>query len=188
MLVVGTSCSGKSIFASRLAKAVEAPYVELDALFWLADWQERSADEFLEGVATATSGKTWVVDGNYRRRLEDLLWPAASGVVWLDYSFPLTFARALRRTLRRVATGERLFAGNFETFGRAFLSRESILWWVVQSHLANRVALGARRREDREKQAERRWWVFRHPREAEYWLREVESARALRHVHHPESA
>jgi hypothetical protein len=100
----------------------------------------------------------------------------------------LTFARALRRTLRRVATGERLFAGNFETFGRAFLSRESILWWVVQSHLANRVALGARRREDREKQVERRWWVFRHPREAEYWLREVESARALRHAPHPESA
>ena len=36
--VVGTSCSGKSTLARALAERLNAPYIELDAIFWDRDW------------------------------------------------------------------------------------------------------------------------------------------------------
>lgn len=47
--VVGTSGSGKTCLAQRIAGALGAPYVELDALHHLAGWQpirvDRTQDE-----------------------------------------------------------------------------------------------------------------------------------------------
>ena len=37
----------------------------------------------------------------------------------------------VRRTIRRVLTQEELYSGNRESLRMAFLSRESILWWVI---------------------------------------------------------
>lgn len=39
--VVGTSGAGKSTLARRLSEALSLPYIEMDALLWLPDWQER---------------------------------------------------------------------------------------------------------------------------------------------------
>ena len=36
--VVGNSASGKSTFGRRLAEALDAPFVELDALNWQPGW------------------------------------------------------------------------------------------------------------------------------------------------------
>ena len=44
--VKGTSGSGKTTFAQELAKRLEVPYVELDALHHGPNWTEASADEF----------------------------------------------------------------------------------------------------------------------------------------------
>ena len=82
-----------------------------------------------------------MVDGNYRTRLGGLVQREATVVVWLDYCFPRVFLRALRQTFRRVFTGERVYAGNTESFARAFLSRDSILWWVIISWRKNRSQL-----------------------------------------------
>jgi hypothetical protein len=38
------------------------------------------------------------------------------------------------QTMRRAALRQELYSGNRETFRRAFLSRDSILWWVVTTH------------------------------------------------------
>ena len=38
--VVGTSGSGKSTLAERIAKALDIPFIELDAINWQAGWQE----------------------------------------------------------------------------------------------------------------------------------------------------
>ena len=42
------------------------------------------------------------------------------------------------RTLRRIIIREELFGGNVETFRAQFLSRESLLWWVIKSHRRHR--------------------------------------------------
>lgn len=138
IVVAGTSCAGKTTLARTLASRLGLPHVELDALHWLPDWQERPDDEFRALVAAHTAGAGWVVDGNYRRVTKELVWPRASVILWLDYPFALVFWRGLRRTLRRCITSEELFGGNRESLGRSLLSRDSILWWIVQTHRRRR--------------------------------------------------
>ena len=124
IVVVGTSCSGKTTLARALASRLDAPHVELDALYWLPGWRNRSDDEFRDLVAAQTAGTRWVVDGNYRRVARALLWPRASVIVWINYPLALVLWRGLRRTFRRAITAEELFGGNRESLQRALLSRE----------------------------------------------------------------
>ena len=48
--VIGTSGSGKSTFSERIAKKLNIPYIELDALFWNANWTESTNEEFFPKV------------------------------------------------------------------------------------------------------------------------------------------
>jgi hypothetical protein len=97
-----------------------------------------------------------------------------TAVVWLDYSFSRVFVRALRRTCRRVFTGERLYSGNTESFAQAFLSRDSILWWVTISWRKNRSQLQELQR--RTADGGPVFFLFRSPGEAETWLARAEAA------------
>lgn len=133
VVVIGTSCAGKTTTAARLARALSAPHIELDALHWGPEWREVPDVVFREKVARAVSASRWVCDGNYGA-VRDLIWSRATAVVWLDYRFSVVFARALRRTIGRVVTRERIYSGNRESFARAFLSRDSILLWVISTH------------------------------------------------------
>ncbi|HYZ26231.1 MAG TPA: hypothetical protein VE597_04935 [Geminicoccaceae bacterium] len=54
--------------------------------------------------------------------------------IWLNYPFLTVLRRGLYRTIRRAVLREDLYSGNRETLRRAFLSRDSILWWVVTTH------------------------------------------------------
>jgi adenylate kinase family enzyme len=137
VVVVGCSGSGKTTLARRLAVAIGGPHVELDALHWDSHWMPRAAGDFLRDADAATRGERWVVDGNYRPTRE-IVWPRATAVVWLNLGFPTVFARVFRRTVRRVATREPLYADNRETLWRSFASRESILWWVMTSYRRGR--------------------------------------------------
>src|SRR5262249_51570773 len=81
--VTGISGSGKSTFARALAERLGVPYVELDALHHGPGWSETPADEFRrrveEAIAAAPDG--WVIDGNYRQKLDDLVLGAADTLV-----------------------------------------------------------------------------------------------------------
>lgn len=140
--VIGTSGAGKTTFARELAACLEVPHIELDALHWLPDWQERSTAEFLALVDEATRAPAWVVDGNYGKA-RPLLWLRASAVVWLNYPFRIVFWRALRRTVRRAITREELWAGNRESLVRSFFNRDSILWWVITTFRRHQREYGA---------------------------------------------
>src|SRR2546425_568451 len=65
--VKGTSGSGKSTFAAELARRLDVPYVELDALHHGPNWSEPTDEEFQERVREAMAGAPdgWVIDGNY---------------------------------------------------------------------------------------------------------------------------
>ena len=96
----------------------------------MPDWVQRPPEELRKLTAAAMAQDRWVVDGNYRV-VRDLVWGRATTIIWLDYSFPVVFYRALRRTLARSLTGQELFSGNRESLAKAFLSKESILLWVI---------------------------------------------------------
>ena len=76
IVVIGSSCSGKSTFSQQLANKMEVEYIELDQLHWLPDWQQRPREEFKALVSKAVSSDSWVVDGNYSVA-RDVVWPRA---------------------------------------------------------------------------------------------------------------
>lgn len=133
--VVGTSCAGKSTLARALAAHLDAPHIELDAIYWGPNWTPIDATEFRSRVDDITSQPRWVCDGNYGT-VRDLVWRRADTIVWLNYSFPLVLGRALRRTVKRCFSKASLFSGNRESFRMSFLSRDSILLWVLRTHWA----------------------------------------------------
>jgi adenylate kinase family enzyme len=135
--IIGTSCCGKTLFARRLAEALGQSHVELDALYWGPSWTSTAPSTFYALVASALASDRWVVDGNYSP-VRELVWSRATSIVWLNYSFPLVFWRALRRTVRRALRGDILFSGNRETLRGSFFSRESVLWWVITTYRRRR--------------------------------------------------
>lgn len=148
VVVIGSSCAGKSTFARALSAAMGDDHIELDELYWSQGWQPKPETEFLRLVEAATTGKRWVAAGNYSPARE-ILWNRATVIVWLDLSLPRVLLRGLRRSLQRVFGGEPLFHGNRETLRRTFFSRESILWWIVTTFHRRRREFAGLRTTDR---------------------------------------
>jgi adenylate kinase family enzyme len=139
--VIGNTGSGKTTFSRALAQRLGVPHVELDALNWRSDWVMASHDEIRAQVETALAGDGWVIDGNYHGPLGTTVLKQADEVVWLDLPFPTTFWWLLRRTLRRLRTREQLWGTtNTESFRRSFVSRDSILWYLVKTYRRRRRA------------------------------------------------
>lgn len=170
IVVVGTSCCGKSVFARELAQSLGFPCVELDELYWAPSWKPKPNDEFRRLVAAAASAPCWVVDGNYGT-VRDILWPRATAVLWLNYGFPTVLGRALRRTLARIVTKEELWHGNSESVGRSFFSRDSILLWVITTFRRRRRELEALRAGNRYPHLS--WIEFRRPSDVRHYLSSI---------------
>lgn len=128
--IVGTSCTGKTTLARSLSRALDVPHTELDALYWGPNWTPRAPEEFRSRVQELVTSPFWVIDGNHAA-VRNLVWSRATTLVWLNYPFSLVFSRAVTRTLRRIVTRERLFAGNRESF--AINDPEWIPWWVMRT-------------------------------------------------------
>ncbi|MBN2469135.1 MAG: adenylate kinase [Anaerolineae bacterium] len=130
--VIGTTGSGKTTTAARLATCLGCPHVELDALHWEPGWQEAPLDVFRARVTAALAGDRWVVDGNYSK-VRACIWPRADTIVWLDYPFHTVLRQLLWRTLRRVTTRQRLWGTNVETLN-ALVGRDSLILWMFRTY------------------------------------------------------
>ncbi len=134
--VVGTIGSGKTTFAHKTSRLLDAPHVELDALHWEPNWVEAPNDLFRERVKQSLQGDSWVADGNYHQ-VRDIVWSRADTVVWLDYPFRTIIARLAKRTLRRIFTREKLWNGNQEHV-RGLLTRDSVFLWAIRTYRRRR--------------------------------------------------
>lgn len=123
-----------------MADRLGAPYIELDALFHGPGWVPRAS--FVEDVRAATSGPTWVVDGNYEP-VRDLLWERADTVVWLDLPRTTTAWRAMVRTAKRLLSRAELWNGNRERLSTLLRASHPIRW-TWQTHASHRVGYEAR--------------------------------------------
>lgn len=133
VVVMGPSGAGKTTLARELAERTGAPHVQLDALHWGPGWTSTPPTELRPKVAQALRGDTWVCDGNYPS-LRDVVLARATAVIWLNYTRSRVFRQALGRSIRRIRSGEVLWADNRESFRRTFLSPRSVLAWVLFSY------------------------------------------------------
>ncbi|HEY4158140.1 MAG TPA: hypothetical protein VGM29_08580 [Polyangiaceae bacterium] len=135
IVIKGGSGSGKSTLAVELARRLNLPHVELDALHWDANWRPVSGTEFEARVAAALDDtRGWVVDGNYDSQLGGLVLERAQLIVWLDLPLGAKLWRLVGRTSRRILQKEELWNGNRESLQGALWGRESLFWWTVTSH------------------------------------------------------
>jgi len=131
--IIGTSCSGKTTLARTIADILDVPHIELDSLYWQPNWSPRPIEEFRQLTRAAIAAERWVLDGNYSK-VRDIAWGRATTLIWLNYPFYVVLWRALSRTVRRVLFQQQLYANNRETFKQAFLSKDSILVWVITTY------------------------------------------------------
>lgn len=136
--VVGNSGSGKSTLTRDLASALGVAHLELDDLKHQPNWEQRPNDEMRALVQSWIDEHPdgWVIDGNYRTIVQDLLWGEADTVVWLDLPRRVVMSRVVRRTLRRVLTREELWNGNREPWTNLYAldPEKSILRWAWTNH------------------------------------------------------
>ena len=135
--VKGISGSGKSTFARELAERTGLSYVELDALHHGPNWSEASAEELQQRVRAFMAGAPdgWVIDGNYERKLGNLVLDAADTIVWLDPPLPSALRRLWRRTRHRIRDGVELWSGNRETWRNALWGWDALFMWTVRAYL-----------------------------------------------------
>jgi adenylate kinase family enzyme len=119
-VVIGTSGSGKSTFARRLAQARAMGWVELDLINWRPGWQDRNTHEpeaFVADVEAAIAADAWAVSGGYSK-VRRLIWARATHLVWLDLPRWLVMRQVLTRSLGRAMGGGDVFPGCREDWAR----------------------------------------------------------------------
>lgn len=137
-VIASASGNGKTTLGRALARRLEVPFVELDALHWGPGWTQATAEELRARVEPIVAADAWVIDGVYRGKLGDLVISNADLVVWLDLPMRLWLPRLLRRTVRRAVRREEFLNGNRETLRSAFLSRDSLILYALRSHSRRR--------------------------------------------------
>lgn len=114
----------------------------MDHLYWAPDWRPVLPGDFQQKVAMSVKSESWIVDGNYSS-VRDLIWPKATHVIWLDFPFYVVFWRAIKRVIRHLFHKTIFCNGNYETFNRVFLSKDSILLWVIKTYWRRKISFTA---------------------------------------------
>lgn len=181
IVVIGTSGSGKTTFAAKIAPLLGVVPCDIDDLHWQPNWTETPKDEFHRRLQAAAAGERWVISGNYGAA-RDLVWPRATAIIWLNYSFATVFWRVLRRTVRRAITQEPVCNGNRESIRLSFFSRDSVLLWVITTFRRRREEYARLRAGSSYPHLE--WIEFRRPRDAERFLASLEGERCVPKLSH----
>src|SRR5215831_2188850 len=126
--------SGKSTLGCTLGQCLGLPVIDLDALYWLPNWQAKPLDQFRTDVQAALDAcpQGWICVGNYSH-VQDLVLSQADTVLWLRLPFRVSFWRLFKRTVTRAWTKQPLWEGNpnQESWRQSFLSRDSILLFAI---------------------------------------------------------
>ncbi|MDO9444367.1 MAG: hypothetical protein Q7K37_03555 [Dehalococcoidia bacterium] len=141
--ITGNTSAGKSTLGMRLASALDAPFVELDALNWLPGWvalDHTDPEAFRQRIADATAGDAWVVAGSYMNVSQGVFWDRLETVVWLDLPLSQILRRTVTRSWRRWRTKELLWGTNTESFAKHLRvwSQDTLIWWAITQHQKKR--------------------------------------------------
>lgn len=134
IIVLGSSCSGKTTLGKKLAAIKQAKPIDLDDLNWLPGWKNCSTEDLLKKIEKEIWGEDrWIISGNYRNT-HPLTMPQATCVIWLDFPLRIILWRMVKRTLTRIITKEEVCNGNYETIYGAFLDEENLFSYTINTY------------------------------------------------------
>ena len=140
VLVAGTSGSGKTTVAARVAVLLRAPHVEIDSLYHGPSWTRRAS--FEDDVRRFSAGPRWVTEWQYdsvRAGLAD----RADLLIWLDLPRMTVMRQVVRRTVVRRVRRQQLWNGNVEPPIRTvFTDPGHIVRWAWHTHGRTAVRVG----------------------------------------------
>ncbi|MEM1321240.1 MAG: hypothetical protein AAGG75_13375 [Bacteroidota bacterium] len=99
VLVIGCSGSGKSTFATELARRTGLELIHLDQHYWKPHWIEPSKAEWTSISHQLTQKDHWVMDGNYGSTMDQRI-ERADTVIYLNMPTWLCLYRILKRWLQ----------------------------------------------------------------------------------------
>ncbi len=137
-MIASASGCGKTTFARELARRLDVPFVELDALHWGPAWTEASVEELRAQVEPIVARDAWVIDGGYMGKLGHLVVGSADVVVWLDFAPWIWLPRLARRSWRRLRGHEPLWNENKESLRDLVWGRESLFGHALRNYRRRR--------------------------------------------------
>ncbi len=125
--IIGYSGSGKSTLARKIAAAFNLPVCHLDRIQFLPNWEDRSAESFIEILGNfLDENSAWVIDGNYSKYHFDRRMAEADFILFCDFPVYLSLWRVIRRYFtHRGKTRPDMADGCPEKLDWEFL------WWVL---------------------------------------------------------
>lgn len=148
VLVAGTSGSGKTTWASRIAHQLGVGHVEIDALYHGPNWTPR--ESFVEDVQALVGEEHWVTEWQYSS-VRAVLASRADLMVWLDLPVATVMRQVTMRTLRRRLRREVLWNGNREPALWTLATKPDhiIRWaWKTRRRTAERIVVLTNERPD----------------------------------------
>lgn len=137
-MLASASGNGKTTLGRELARRLDVPFVELDALVHGPNWVETPDDVLRAQVGPLVASDGWVIDGTYMRKLGNLVLDSADLIVWLDLPLRVWIPRLARRTWRRIRRRETLWNDNRESVASAILGWDSLFAYALRTHFRRR--------------------------------------------------
>jgi adenylate kinase family enzyme len=140
VVVYGTTGSGKSTFAQKLASVCTIPCIELDLINWRPGWvgrNEHDVDGFVADVRQAIAAKAWVATGSYGD-VRRMMWARATDVVFLDLPRYVVMWQVISRSFVRATSGTDVFPGCRESW-RHWLKPDHPIRWAWDTYEKRRL-------------------------------------------------
>lgn len=134
-IIFGTTGSGKSTFAGKLAAAQGVDFIELDLINWRPNWYDRARQEpdaFVKDVRDRISQDDWVATGSYSL-VRPMMWSRATHLVYLDLPRALVMAQVIKRSFQNALSQRDVFPGCRESF-KSMLSPEHPIRWAWDTY------------------------------------------------------
>lgn len=159
--IIGYSGSGKSTLAKSLGLYYHCPYLYLDSVHFIENWQERPQQEALEKVKAFMSLESYVIDGNYRQFFFQERMAQTDWIIFLNFNRFACLWRAYARYLKnrnqvRESSGEKCI----EKFDWEFFL------WIIKD---GRTASKKREYRDLQKQYPQKWIEIKNQRQLNHF-------------------
>jgi hypothetical protein len=130
-IIASASGNGKTTLARLLSRRLGIPCLELDSLVHGPNWQEVPDSHVQAQVQCLLKKQSWVIDGNYFKKLGMSVLDASDLVIWLDLPLPLVLMRLICRSMKRWSSATPLWNGNRESLASVIGGKDSLIGFAI---------------------------------------------------------